>query len=227
MPKLSLNDIDIPCNSSQSLFDLMAATSTPLASSCKKQGKCKECLVEIKSGEEFLSEISEVEKKLTHGYRLSCQTFIKKEGKVEVKTLKRPEIKIEERGRVLNNDLEINPTITRVGSIVFLDDDFIAESTKPLLGLIVDIGTTTVVVRLIDVEDGTIKASASFENPQRYAGSNVMSRIAYDTEFGKKELKRVFTTYLSKTILSICEFPGTIYEVVIGGIPPCEIFSLG
>ena len=217
MPKFSLNDTDIPCNLSQSLFDLMAATSTPLPSSCKKQGKCKECLVEIKSGEEFLSEVSEIEKKLTHGYRLSCQTFIEKEGVIEAKTLKRPEIKIEDKGTILNKNLEISPTITRVGNIVFLDDEFIAESTKPLLGLIVDIGTTTVVVRLINLENGAINASASFENPQRYAGSNVMSRIAYDTEFGKKELKRVFTTYLSKTILSICEFPETIYEVIIGG----------
>jgi uncharacterized 2Fe-2S/4Fe-4S cluster protein (DUF4445 family) len=195
----------------------MSATSTPLPSSCKKQGKCKECLVEIISGEEYLSEISDQEKKLTHGYRLSCQTVIEKDGIVEAKTLKRPEIKIEEKGSVLNENLEIDSTITRVGSIVFLDDEFIAESTEPMLGLIVDIGTTTVVVRLLDVESGAIKASASFENPQRYAGTNVMSRIAYDTEFGKKELKRVFTTYFSKTILSICDNPETIYEVVIGG----------
>jgi len=83
--------------------------------------------------------------------------------------------------------------------------------------LAVDIGTTTVVVRLIDVEEGKIKASASFENPQRFAGSNVMSRIAYDTEIGKKELKRIFTKHLSETILSICKTPENIYEVVIGG----------
>lgn len=217
MSKLSLNGATISCNSNQSIFDLAQETAMSIPSSCKKQGKCKECLVEIKSGEEFLSTPTSFEKHLAHGYRLSCQTFIEKEGEVMVENLKRSQIKIEEKGLANLVNFKIEPAIYRKGKTVYLDNLAIAESFEVLYGLVIDIGTTTVVVRLIDVEEGKIKASASFENPQRFSGTNVMSRIAYDTEFGKKELKRVFTKHLSNTILSICNTPENIYEVIIGG----------
>ena len=37
-------------------------------------------------------------------------------------------------------------------------------------------------LRLIDLETGELVADTSFENPQRFGGSDVMSRIHYDTE---------------------------------------------
>jgi len=165
----------------------------------KKQGKCKECLVEIRVGEEFLSTPTVHEKHLAHGYRLSCQTFIEKKGEVVVQNLKRSQIRIKDKGLSNMVDFKIDPVIHRRGNVIFLNEIAIAESDGALFGLVVDIGTTTVVVRLIDVEEGKIKASAS------------------DTEFGKKELKRIFTKHLSETILSICKTPENVYEVVIGG----------
>ena len=53
--------------------------------------------------------------------------------------------------------------------------------TAPIHGLAMDLGTTTVVVRLLNLETGEIVADASFENPQRFGGSDVMSRIHFDT----------------------------------------------
>ena len=217
MPKLSFNGKVITCDSSQTLFDLAHEMFMSVPSSCKKQGKCKECLVEIKLGEEFLSSPTKQEKHLAHGYRLSCQTFIVKEGTVKVENLKRSQIKIKESGIANLVNFKLDPAIRKIDNRVFLNEIFIAETSGELLGLVVDIGTTTVVVRLINVEEGKIKASASFENPQRFSGSNVMSRIAYDTEFGKNELKRIFTKHLSETILAICDTPENIFEVIIGG----------
>ncbi|MEN8187452.1 MAG: ASKHA domain-containing protein [Bacteroidota bacterium] len=217
MSNFSLNGKTISCSTGQSLFDLAEGIFVHVPSSCKKQGKCKECLVEVRSGEEFLSAPALEEKHLAPGYRLACRTFIEREGEIKAETLKRADIKIEENGDRNINDFELDPLVHRNGNTVFLEDKAIAETSGALLGLVVDIGTTTVVIRLIDVEEGKIKASASFENPQRFAGTNVMSRIAYDTEVGKKKLKRVFTRQLSDTILSICDTPENIFEVIIGG----------
>ena len=47
-------------------------------------------------------------------------------------------------------------------------------------GLAVDAGTTTVVMNLVDLESGDVLATASFENPQRFGGSDIMHRISYD-----------------------------------------------
>ncbi len=217
MPTFSLNNKTIKSIANQSLFDLAKELSMPIPSSCKEQGKCKECLIEIKEGSEFLSPLTKEEQHLLPEYRLACQTFIEKEGEVKAENLKRSLIKIEDKGVSTISNLKLEPAVTRKGNTVFLDDEVIAETTNPLLGLAVDIGTTTVVVRLIDLEEGKIKATASFENPQRFAGSNVMARIVYDTEYGKKELKRVFTAHLSNTILSFCNTPENIFEVMIGG----------
>jgi uncharacterized 2Fe-2S/4Fe-4S cluster protein (DUF4445 family) len=54
-----------------------------------------------------------------------------------------------------------------------------AEGRNPVFGLAIDIGTTTVVVKLIDMKTGTISAVASDLNPQTKFGDDVISRIAY------------------------------------------------
>ncbi len=234
MKTFSLNNKTINSTANQSLFDLAKLLSMHIPSSCKEQGTCKECLIEIKSGANLLSPLTKDEKHLRPNYRLACQTYIEKEGEVIAENLKRSLIKIEEECAFKLSDIELNPAVYRKGETVFIDNIAIEVNREPLLGLAIDIGTTTVVVRLIDIEKATINATASFENPQRFAGNNVMARISYDTEFGKKELKRIFTKHLSKTILAICDTPEQIFEVMIGGNTTMrdlffglDVFSIG
>jgi uncharacterized 2Fe-2S/4Fe-4S cluster protein (DUF4445 family) len=52
-----------------------------------------------------------------------------------------------------------------------------------VLGLAIDIGTTTVVVQIIDLLTGHAVAGAALENPQRFGGSDVMTRISYEADF--------------------------------------------
>jgi len=58
------------------------------------------------------------------------------------------------------------------------------------MDLAMDLGTTTIVLRLINLETGDVVADASFENPQRFGGAEVMSRIQYDTDDGTRLLQR-------------------------------------
>jgi uncharacterized 2Fe-2S/4Fe-4S cluster protein (DUF4445 family) len=80
-----------------------------------------------------------------------------------------------------------------------------------------DLGTTTVVVRLLDLETGELVADTSFENPQRFGGSEVMSRIAYDTDHPGKLLMRTLAGYLTHAIEKFPVDPKTIYEMVVVG----------
>ena len=80
-----------------------------------------------------------------------------------------------------------------------------------------DIGTTTVVIRLLNLETGELVADASLENPQRFGGSDVMSRIHYDTEHRGKLLRRTLAGYLTHAIEEFPVDPQTIYEVVVVG----------
>jgi len=80
-----------------------------------------------------------------------------------------------------------------------------------------DLGTTTVVLRLLNLETGEVVADASFENPQRFGGSDVMARIHYDTEDQSRLLQRTLAGYISHAIEEFPVDPKSIYEMVVAG----------
>ena len=93
----------------------------------------------------------------------------------------------------------------------------IDRSTGPIHGLAVDLGTTTIVVRLVDLETGVLVADTSFENPQRFGGSDIMARIHYDAGHPGRLLMRTLAGYLSHAIADLPVDPRSIYDVVLVG----------
>lgn len=204
-----------------SLFDYAESLHIKVPTSCIKQGKCKECIVEITEGMEFLSEKTSKENHLKENFRLSCQTkIISDEGIVRCHTMRRGEMKIEKHAMNLpihREHFKLDPCITRDGERILLDGIEIEKSTGPIHGLAIDLGTTTVVVRLVNLETGEVVADSSFENPQRFGGSDVMSRIHYDTVHPGKLLQRTLAGYLTHAIEEFPVDPNSIYEVVVAG----------
>ena len=205
----------------QTLFECAERLGIPVPTSCRKQGKCRECLVEVESGMDCLSEPEPAEKHLREGFRLSCCCrIIKDQGVVRCHTLRRGSLRIERHALELPNQHErapLNPSVTRDGERVLLDGLEIARGPGPLHGLAMDLGTTTVVLRLLDLETGETLADTSFENPQRFGGSDVMSRIHYDGLDGSHALQRTLIRYLASAIRALPADPRTIYELVVAG----------
>ncbi|HEX9060235.1 MAG TPA: ASKHA domain-containing protein [Clostridia bacterium] len=56
------------------------------------------------------------------------------------------------------------------------------NTTQKIYALAVDIGTTTVAAHLVDLKSGGVKAAASFMNPQRKYGHDVISRARFTME---------------------------------------------
>ena len=86
-----------------------------------------------------------------------------------------------------------DPAVTRDGGSVLLDGEEIDRYRGALHGIALDLGTSTVVLRLLDLATGEAVADTSFENPQRFAGSDVMARIQYAAEHGPEPLVRTLT----------------------------------
>lgn len=213
----------------KTLFDLAKEMGTPLPSSCINKGSCKECIIEIKKGNQFLTPITTHEEYLNDPFRLACQCKVKVLDKdIEALTLARPLLQIEGSGTgilYLNFD---EPAITQNNNQIYFNNEVIATTTSgQVLGAIIDIGTTTVVLKIIDIPNRKIKASIAFENPQRFSGSNVMSRILYDSEHGKKELKRVLNAQIAQAFSSICSNPEHIFEVILAGNSTMRDLYLG
>jgi len=217
MAKLIIDHKEITATAGQSIFQLAEQMDIAIPSSCHQQGKCKECLIEIKSGHNALSTPSAAESHLTENFRLACEAKLLGTHDVVCQTMKRSPIKIENHSTFIDKDFILEPAVTKIGDSVYLDDQFIDTYHGAILGLAIDIGTTTVVIKLVNLENGLVEATTSFENPQRFAGSNVMARILYDTTYGKKELKRILTAHLAKSIESLTHKTAQIYEVIVGG----------
>lgn len=218
---LSINGQSIDVMSGRSLFDHAEILGIDVPTSCLKQGKCKECMVEIVEGMSALSAMAEPERHLKGNFRLACQTCVNgAEGHVRCHTMRRGRMRIERHALGLpgtNQAFELDATVTRDGDRILIDGVEVDRSTGPLLGIAMDLGTTTVVLRLVDLETGELVADTSFENPQRFGGSEVMSRIAYDTAHPGRLLMRTLAGYLSHAIEKFPVDPKTIYEMVVVG----------
>ncbi len=81
-----------------------------------------------------------------------------------------------------------------------------AESAGTIFGLAVDLGTTTVVARLIDMAGGKCLATQAALNPQTRFGDDVVSRIAYaqtGTEFA--ELHETIIDCINDLTAKLCK----------------------
>src|SRR5437867_1299666 len=79
-----------------SLFDCAEMLAVKVPTSCRKQGKCKECLVEITEGMECLSAPVPEESHLRGNFRLSCRARVAEQsGVVRCHTMRRGQMRIE------------------------------------------------------------------------------------------------------------------------------------
>jgi len=219
--ELHFNNRQSQISPGPSLFECAESLGVYVPTSCIKQGKCKECLVEVVEGMELLSPKAPQESHLKENFRLSCRAHIVEDrGVIRCHTMRRGEMKIE--GHAFHLPVEgerpkLNPSVTRDGERIFIDGKEVDRREGPIFGLALDLGTTTIVLRLLNLETGEVLADSSFENPQRFGGSDVMSRIHYDTVHSNKILQRTLAGYLTHAIESFPVDPLSIYELVVAG----------
>lgn len=219
--ELHFNNRPLTAARGATLFDCAESLGIKVPTSCRKQGKCKECLVEVTEGMALLSGKVPEENHLKDNFRLSCRCEIAADaGVVRCHTMRRGEMRIERHALHLpihDKPVAIEPAVTRAGDRILLDGVEIERSTAAMHGLAMDLGTTTVVLRLLNLETGEVIADSSFENPQRFGGSDVMARIHFDTHDPTHLLQRTLAGYLSHAIQEMPVDPKTIYELVIAG----------
>jgi uncharacterized 2Fe-2S/4Fe-4S cluster protein (DUF4445 family) len=97
------------------------------------------------------------------------------------------------------------------------------DTTAMKFGLAIDVGTTSVVTTLIELESGEQLASVSSLNPQAVFGGDLMSRIAF-AQFNPGNLRKLHTRIiglLNQHVAEVCRESGVlakwIYKAVIVG----------
>ncbi|MCD6218892.1 2Fe-2S iron-sulfur cluster binding domain-containing protein, partial [Candidatus Calescamantes bacterium] len=147
---------------------------------CGGKGECGRCVVRIEKGMENLNGLThhEISFSLPLGERLACQArivrdtsdivvFIKEFGKYEI--LKRSK----------EREVPLNPLTCKRGSKVLYNHEVLDDYRGGIYGLAIDVGTTTLVFDIVNLQSGEVIATIAKTNPQILYGNDVISRIEY------------------------------------------------
>ena len=143
---------------------------------CGGRGRCRGCRVRVLGGS--LPVTSEEERLLTpaelaDGWRLACRHEVAGDLRLELAQWEMP---------------------------VLDDASTFAFTPREGLGVAVDLGTTTLVAQLVDLQTGDVFAVRSALNAQARHGADVMSRIEFAMQGGQGELTKLIRDQISGLI---------------------------
>jgi uncharacterized 2Fe-2S/4Fe-4S cluster protein (DUF4445 family) len=96
------------------------------------------------------------------------------------------------------------------------------SNPRPVAGLAVDLGTSRVALRLLDLTDGRTLAESGFDNPQLTIGPDILTRIHFtESSDGLIKLNDLIITGLNKAIKDLCQSnmmePEDIFALAVAG----------
>jgi len=206
-----------------------------IESPCNGTGTCGKCKVRLdeKSLPNVLAKsrhyLSKEEEE--QGYVLACETQITGDIKVELGENKQNgTLKILSRGHSF--DIDLKPFIRKEYFVhedvtkVFAGKEQLGieagDTTKENYGAVVDIGTTTLVASIVNLNNGDEIGTSSALNPQAVHAQDVLSRIKFSSDAdGLKVMHSELTDKINSMIGEIALRAGIskehIYEIVFSG----------
>jgi len=225
------------------ILDYAQKLQIKINAECGGVGKCGKCIVRIEKGEENLNQPTSSEKKinLPEKHRLACQARIVRDISDIVVYIKEfGEYEILKYG--MEREVEICPSYIKKNGNVYKNGKEIDIYRDGIFGLAIDIGTTTIVFDIVNLENGDIIGTLAKTNPQIIYGNDVISRIEYamvdkkEKRFLEKDERYEKLNEMQKIVVeminnSIKEFNNnindSIYEAVVAGNPTMrDIFFL-
>ena len=164
-----------------------------LPSDCGGAGTCGKCSLVLQPAPKPtpVDERHISSDKLAQGVRLACQHRVMSETRVVI-TQQRGEVQILTEGISRQEDWTPDP------------------GSKGCYGIAIDLGTTTIVAYLLELDSGVQMSQLASLNPQVVFGEDVISRIAHATreENGQVELSKRVITEIDSMVDSLIEGSG-------------------
>jgi len=203
-------------------------------SECGGHGICGRDVIRIEEGEECLSEETAIEQKfskkgmLASGQRLACQCMVaedEKDIKVFIHDFGKYTILMD----TVETSVELNPSVSlKNGRVLYQTGEDLGIYQGKILGLAVDVGTTTLVMQVVDLITGkNVGKPVASKNPQLAYGNDVISRIGYimNHKNGLKELQNAIICAVNKSLDKLekkleaekGEIKRNIYDIVAVG----------
>jgi uncharacterized 2Fe-2S/4Fe-4S cluster protein (DUF4445 family) len=205
----------IAVDESSTVLDAARKLGLHISSECAGRGTCGKCFVRMEpappESEADIAHISESER--ARGLRLACEQIVHVDTRVVIPQAVQAKILVD--GTTSSMEWDIDDGLTHQK------------------GIAIDLGTTTIVAYLIDMESGIQVGQSASLNPQVIYGEDVMSRIAYAQreEDGAKTLKDVVLQRLDELIIDLASSSDTdirdITRLSIVGNPAMHHLLLG
>ena len=162
------------------ILDYIRKAGIEINSVCGGNGTCGKCVVRIDKGAEYLNRLTTQEQKfsLDNEERLACQARVitdKQDITVFIKSFGTYEIL----KYGMEKKVPLCPVFEKKDNFVTKNELLVDEYKGKIYGLAIDLGTTTIVFDLVDLETGDILATIAKTNPQISYGNDVISRIDY------------------------------------------------
>lgn len=184
------------------LMALLQRHGLSIATPCGGKGVCGKCKVAAAGA---LSDVTDGERKsltadeIARGIRLACQLTLKGDAKITVP----------ESADFMNIQLE--------GSL----PEFAFHPMPGRYGLAVDIGTTTLALRLVDLERHALLGAVTAKNPQGDVAADVIGRIEAALDGRGERLQALVTGAVDQAVQKLCRDSdidaGEIGTIVIAG----------
>ena len=213
------------------LLDALRQAGYEISSPCNGQQLCGKCKVRIMSPALPLEAPHDhlTGDEIKSGIRLACQVVLQADMQVTLPAGYSLDARILEGELIKRCRLApaaaINPLNGRFQMAYKNRPPVSADTWQPAFspkGIAVDLGTTTLVVTLLDLQTGNELATAASINPQVRFGHDVITRIARaSSPEGLAELSDLIASGLNKLVEKTCLATGThpheIIDAVIGG----------
>jgi uncharacterized 2Fe-2S/4Fe-4S cluster protein (DUF4445 family) len=224
----------LSCEKGTNLYDVLSEHDL-MDAPCGGVACCGKCKVKIfdspftttEEENQFLSE-----EELAKGWYLACTHEVHQDLKIQLPP-KEKVAAISCKGflRPFKPNTNVKKIINQNGNTdVFINNQKVAEeqgdTTKKLYGIAIDIGTTTVVASLVDLNNGKELLSMSCLNSQKVFGQDVITRINFSmtNPKGTWAQQKTITKDLQNLINGIYdEFnktgkiePNDVYEITVG-----------
>jgi uncharacterized 2Fe-2S/4Fe-4S cluster protein (DUF4445 family) len=182
-----------------SLLDAAARAGLPLKSGCGGRGTCGDCALYIKSGSCRSRSAAALSDSLREkGYALACVSEVTEDIAVHLPQFQELSIQsITDSSFFHEHRDKISGYFGPVSFSKVIEEIIPAATDKNIFGIACDVGTTTVVVQMVDLRTGTILSTASGYNHQLKCGEDIISRINYAQ---KPERLKELNTLIIKTI---------------------------
>ena len=208
-----------------------------LAAECGGRGQCRRCVVRVDRGAEALSEktAAELAAALGERERLACQARVVAPADIRVYAKAGAPYTILVSSQ--HQTVDLAPATYRRGESVVRRTPSGEEVLEPyrdgIYGLAIDVGTTTLVFEIVDLESGATLAALAQRNPQTAYGDDVISRIGYarDHEGGLPELQSAVVSAINEALAQWeqdnQQVTDRVYEVTVVGNPTMRDILFG